>query len=59
VLLIGHYMVPQWYKGSHNLIYWNKFSRPKVTAPFGLGIDSWWVDAEKQATLNARGKAID
>ena len=25
----------------------------------GLGIDTWWVDAEKQAALNAGGKAIN
>ncbi len=59
VLLFGHYMVPQWYKGRHDLVYWNKFSRPASAPPFGLGLDTWWVDGAQQAALNARGKAID
>ena len=28
VLRAGHYWVPHWYKASHNVAYWNKFSRP-------------------------------
>ena len=59
VLLFGHYMVPQWYKGGHNLVYWNKFSRPATKPRFALGLDTWWVDPDKAASLNARGKAID
>ena len=59
VLLFGHYMVPQWYKGRHDLIYWNKFSRPATPPRYGLGLDTWWIDEAKQAALNAAGKAID
>lgn len=59
VLLFGHYMVPQWYKGRHDLLHWNKFSRPATAPLYGLGVDTWWVDPAKQAALNARGKAID
>jgi len=59
ILLFGHYMVPQWYKGGHNLVYWNKFSRPATKPRFALGLDTWWIDPDKAAALNARGKAID
>lgn len=59
VLLFGHYMVPQWYKGSHNLVYWNKFSRPATKPLYALGLDTWWLDAEKDAALKAGGKTID
>ncbi|MGD9537347.1 MAG: extracellular solute-binding protein [Alphaproteobacteria bacterium] len=59
VLLFGHYMVPQYYKGSHRLVYWNKFSRPETPPAYDLGLDTWWVDPEKEAALRARGKTID
>jgi microcin C transport system substrate-binding protein len=52
VLRAGHYWVPQWYKGAHNVPHWNKFSRPDVKAKYDLGaVDTWWLDAEKQAKL--------
>lgn len=52
VLRAGHYWVPQWYKASHSLAFWNKFSRPDVKPKYDPGvIDTWWYDAEKAATL--------
>ena len=54
VLLWGHYMVPQWYKGAHHLVYWNKFDRPAVKPRYARGIiDTWWVDGEKDDALRA------
>ena len=54
VLLWGHYMIPQWYKGAHHLVYWNKFGRPTVKPRYARGvIDTWWVDREKDAALTA------
>ena len=32
VLRAGHYWVPHWYKASHALAFWNKFSRPRSEA---------------------------
>lgn len=57
VLMWNHYVVPQWYKGEHNIAYWNKFDRPGVKPRFDLGmLDTWWFNAEK-AALIAAGKA--
>ena len=54
VLLWGHYMVPQWYKGAHHLVYWNKFDRPALKPRYARGIiDTWWVDGEKDGALRA------
>ena len=54
VLLRGHYMIPQWYKGTHHLVYWNKFGRPQVKPRYARGvIDTWWVDREKDDALRA------
>ena len=54
VLLWGHYMVPQWYKGQHHLVYWDKFDRPALKPRYARGIiDTWWVDREKDDALKA------
>jgi len=55
VLRAGHYWVPHWYKASHNLAFWNKFSWPSVKPKYARGApETWWYDAEKAAKLTAR-----
>ncbi len=52
VLRAGHYWVPNWYKGAHNIAYWDKFARPETKPKYGRGIlTTWWYDAEKAAKL--------
>jgi len=52
VLRAGHYWVPQWYKASHHIAYWNKFGRPETKPKYDRGIvDTWWYDAEKASKL--------
>jgi microcin C transport system substrate-binding protein len=54
VLRAGHYWVSQWYKASHNIVYWNKFSRPAIQPKYERGVeDTWWYDAEKAAKLKS------
>ena len=56
VLLHHHYVVPQWYKSSTRLAYWDKFGMPVITPAFdrsfSTGIMSWWYDREKAGRLN-------
>ena len=48
VLMWNNYVVPQWYKGSHNIAYWNKFSRPAKKPLYDLGVlDTWWLNPAK------------
>lgn len=48
VLMWNRYVITQWYKGAHNVAYWNKFSRPATSPKFDMGVlDTWWYDAEK------------
>ena len=47
ILLWGHYMVPQWYKGTHHIVYWNFFDRPVVKTKYAIGFDTWWWNEEK------------
>ncbi|HKZ97284.1 MAG TPA: extracellular solute-binding protein [Hyphomicrobiaceae bacterium] len=55
VLRAGHYWVPQWYKGAHNLAFWNKLGWPKVKPKYERGaLESWWHDGEKAAKLKTK-----
>ncbi len=52
VLRAGNYWIPQWYKASHTIAYWNKFSYPAIKPKYGRGIiETWWYDAAKAAKL--------
>lgn len=52
VLLWNNYFLPQWYKGNHDIAYWDKFERPAVKPRFGLSVaETWWVDPKKEAQL--------
>jgi len=54
VLRAGHYWVPHWYKGSHTVAYWDKFSRPETKPKYDRGIlDGWWFDEAKAAKVAA------
>jgi len=52
VLRAGHYWIAQWYKSSHNVAYWNKFSKPPIKPKFDRGIiETWWYDEAKANKL--------
>ncbi|HPG88822.1 MAG TPA: extracellular solute-binding protein, partial [Hyphomicrobium sp.] len=58
VLRSGHYWVPHWYKASHTIAYWNKFSRPAQKPPYDPGIiDTWWYDSAKAEALGSGQKS--
>jgi microcin C transport system substrate-binding protein len=47
--------VPNWYKGTHWIAYWDVFGRPDQKPPFDRGTDFWWWDAEKADLLRRAG----
>ena len=52
VLMWNRYVITQWYKGSHNIAYWNKFDRPANPPKFDMGVlDTWWFNPEKARML--------
>ncbi len=52
VLRTGHYWVPHWYKASHNIAHWNRFSWPDIKPRYADGVnDTWWFDAAKAASI--------
>ena len=50
------FWVPQWYKGTHTVAYWDMYGHPDALPPFALGeLDFWWYDADKAAKLKEAG----
>lgn len=58
VLRAMHIWVPQWYKPSHTIAYFDIFERPYTDTPpkTSLGeLSIWWYNPEKAAALKAAG----
>jgi microcin C transport system substrate-binding protein len=56
VLRSLHIWVPNWYKGSHNVAYWDVFGRPETKPLYSRGvIGTWWFDQAKHDDLKAKG----
>jgi microcin C transport system substrate-binding protein len=48
VIRAGRYWIPQWYKASHWIAYWDVFGRPAAQPRYFRGIpDTWWYDTAK------------
>jgi microcin C transport system substrate-binding protein len=56
VIRAGHYWIPQWYKASHWIAYWDVFGRPAAQPRYVRGIpDTWWSDAGKATKIPRAG----
>ncbi|MFU8864726.1 MAG: extracellular solute-binding protein [Rhodobacterales bacterium] len=58
VLRAMHIWVPQWYKGEHNIAYFDMFERPYTDnpPPNGMGeMSIWWFNPDKAQALRASG----
>ena len=55
ILTHQFYIVPNWYIPYDRIVYWNKFSRPKINASQSIIINNilewWWLDKNKATTL--------
>jgi microcin C transport system substrate-binding protein len=47
--------VPNWYKGTHWIAYWDVFGRPAEKPLYDRGTDYWWWDQPKYEALQAAG----
>ena len=47
--------VPNWYKGTHWIAYWDVFGRPDTKPRYDRGIDFWWWDEGKFEALKSAG----
>jgi microcin C transport system substrate-binding protein len=56
VIRAGRYWIPNWYKASHWIAYWDVFGRPPTQPRYFRGIpETWWYDPAKAAKLPQRG----
>ena len=56
VLRAERFWVPQWYKNTYTVAYYDLFARPETPAPYALGeMDFWWYDADKADALRKAG----
>jgi microcin C transport system substrate-binding protein len=56
VIRAGRYWIPNWYKASHWIAYWDVFDRPPAQPHYFRGIpDTWWYDSDKGAKIKRRG----
>ncbi|MDR2400471.1 MAG: extracellular solute-binding protein [Deferribacteraceae bacterium] len=53
ILLEGWYFIPTGYSDRYRIAYWDKFGFPEKRAAYGVALDSWWVDKEKQRKIDA------
>ena len=53
----GRYWVPQWYKASHWIAYWDVFGHPSAKGPrYDRGVpETWWYDQDKASRLERAG----
>ena len=52
VFRAGRYWVPQWYRTSHPIAYWDMFAHPEKPPRYAQGVgapENWWFDASKAA----------
>jgi len=56
VVRTGRYWIPQWYKASHWIAYWDVFGHPPAQPRYFRGIpDTWWYDPDKAAKTRRAG----
>ena len=52
VIMWTHNLVPQWFKASHTVAYWDLFGRPAIKPKYARGVlDTWWWNPAKAADL--------
>jgi len=52
VFRAGRYWVPQWFRATHPIAYWDVFDHPSKPARYAQGVgapDTWWFAANKAA----------
>ncbi|OWY05611.1 ABC transporter substrate-binding protein [Thioclava sp. F1Mire-8] len=50
------FWVPQWFKPTYTVAYYDMYDHPEKLPPYALGeLDFWWYDADKAKKLKASG----
>jgi microcin C transport system substrate-binding protein len=54
VLQYGYYVIPHYHVAAFRVAYWDKFRRPAISPKYAVGLDTWWVDAQAEKTVEAK-----
>lgn len=54
VLRWGFYTIPHYHSGETRIAVWDKFGYQEPFPAYGMDLDSWWVDTEREAQLQRR-----
>ncbi len=54
VLLNNYYVIPNWHITYFRVASWDKFSRPKITPPYNLALDTWWLDTGREQVVETK-----
>ena len=58
VLCWGHYMIPNWYLSYFRVASWDKFAHPKISPPYALPLDTWWVVPQRATDIEAKKSQV-
>jgi microcin C transport system substrate-binding protein len=53
VLSWGYYVIPNWHLSYFRVASWDKFARPKISPPYALALDTWWIDPKRAQEIEA------
>ena len=59
VLSWGHYVVPNWHFPYFRVASWDKFARPKISPPYALAFDTWWIAPQKAEDVEAKKQQVE
>jgi microcin C transport system substrate-binding protein len=59
VLTWSHIVIPNWYLSHFRVASWDKFARPKVSPPYGLDLDSWWIVPQRAQAVEAKKPEVE
>ena len=56
VLRAERFWVPEWFKASNTVAYYDQYEHPETLPPYAMGeLDFWWFNQEKADKLKASG----
>jgi microcin C transport system substrate-binding protein len=56
VMRFERFWVPEWYKNTHTVAYYDQYEHPENLPAYALGeLDFWWFNADKAGKLKATG----
>ncbi len=54
VLRWGFYAIPHYHSGETRIAVWDKFGYPEPFPAYAMDLDAWWVDPDREASLERR-----